>query len=70
MMVENVANDDVELKPAIIEASGDVKPTVYVKLKVKISFQAQIEEKHKLVPTDVATVRGIEVDYTSFLFNK
>ena len=42
VMVENVADDDVEPKPAIIEASGDVKPTVNVKLKVKIPFQAHI----------------------------
>ncbi|KEH22227.1 hypothetical protein MTR_7g034570 [Medicago truncatula] len=52
--VENVADDDVEPKPAIIEASGDVKPTVNVKLKVKIPFQARIahiEEKPKPVPT-------------------
>jgi len=54
MMVENVTDDDVEPKPAIIEASDDVKPTVNVKLKVKIFFQAHIEEKPKPVPTGVA----------------
>jgi hypothetical protein len=27
-MVENMADDDDEPKPAIIEASGDVKPTI------------------------------------------
>jgi len=58
-MVENVADDDVESKPAIIEASGvasnDVKPNVDVKFKVKIPFQAHIghnQGKPKLVPTD------------------
>lgn len=39
-MVENVADDGVDPKPTIIEASdeasGDVKSTVNVKLKVKI----------------------------------
>jgi len=73
-MVENVADDGVELKSAIIEASdvtsGDVKLTVNVKLKVKIPFQAHIEEKPKLVPTAVAKVRGIEVDTDSFFYNK
>jgi len=69
-MVENVANDGVEQKSAIIEASGEVKPTVNVKLKVKIPFQAHIEEKPKLVPTAVAKVRGIEVDTDSFFYNK
>ena len=59
-MVENVADDDVEPKPAKIEASGvgvdsgvasgDVKPTLDVKFNVKISFQAHIEEKPKPVP--------------------
>jgi len=56
-VVENVANDRVESKSAIIEASNDVKPTVNVKLKAKISFQAHIEEKPKLVPTGFAKVR-------------
>jgi len=46
-----VANDGVESKPANIEASGDVKPTLDVKFKVKIPFQAHIEEKPKPVPT-------------------
>jgi len=46
-MVDNVAGDDVEPKPAKIEASevgsSDVKPTVNVKpFKVKIPFQANI----------------------------
>ena len=72
-MVENVTDDDVEPKPAKIEASGvgvdsgvasgDVKPSLYVKFNVKISFQAHIEEKPKSVPTGV---RGIEVDIGSF----
>ena len=65
-MVKNVADDGVEPKPAKIEASDDVKPTVNVKLKVKIPFQARIghiEEKSKPVPTSVF---GIEVDTISF----
>jgi len=45
-MVENVADDSIELKPDKVEAfcvaSGDVKPTVNVNLKVKIPFQARI----------------------------
>jgi len=55
-MLENVADDGVEPKPAKIEAygigvsSGDVKPTVDVKLKDKIPFQSHIEEKPKSVP--------------------
>jgi len=60
----------VEPKPAIIEAFSDVKPTVNVKLKVKITFQvhiAHIEEKPKLVPTGVGKVFSIEVDTDSFL---
>jgi len=69
-MVKNVASDGIESKPAIIEAfgetSGDVKPTVNVKFKVKILFQAHIEEKPKPVPTSVAKVRSIEVDVGSF----
>jgi hypothetical protein len=87
-MVENEADDGVEPKPAKIEAfgigvgssvaSGDVKPTVNVKLKVKTPFQAHIghiEEKPKAVPTghieekpkSVRTgVRGIELDTNSF----
>ena len=65
-MVEKLADDGVEPKPAIIEASGDVKPTVNVNLKVKIPFQAQIEEKPKPVPIGVAKVRGNEGDTASF----
>jgi len=44
-MVENMADDGVELKSAIIEACGDVKPTIIVKFKVKIPFQAHIVGK-------------------------
>jgi len=70
----------VEPKPAKMEASGDIKPTIDVKLKVKISFQTHIghiEEKPKPVPTGhieekpkpksaPTGVRGIEVDTGSF----
>jgi hypothetical protein len=66
-VVENVADDGVEPKLAKIEACGNVKPTINVKFKVKIPFQAHIEEKPKLVPTSVGNVRGIEVDTGSFL---
>jgi len=56
-MVDNLAGDGVEPKPAKIEASGDAKPTVNVKpFKVKIPFQAnigKIEEKPKHVPIGV-----------------
>ena len=55
-MVDNVAGDDVEPKPAKNEASGDVKPTVNVKpFKVKIPFQARIGkiEEPKRVPISV-----------------
>ena len=42
-MVDNVADDDVEPKPAKNEASGDVKPTVNVKpSKVKIHFKLKM----------------------------
>jgi len=51
-----------------IEVSGDVKTIVNVKLKVKIPFQAHIEEKPKLVPTSVAKVRDYQVDTASFFF--
>jgi len=70
MMVENVADYGVEPKPSIIEASGAVKPIVIVKLKVKITFQAHIEEKPKLVPTGFAKLCGYEVDTTSFFLTK
>jgi len=73
-MVENVADDGVEPKLAKIEAFGkassDVKPTVNMKLKVKIPFQVHIghiEEKPKPVPTGA---RSIEVDTDSFFYNK
>jgi len=60
-MVDNVAGDEVEPKPAKTEAFddgsgesfGDVKPTANVKpFKVKIPFQAHIDksEEPKLVP--------------------
>jgi len=55
-MVENVAEDAVDLKPgknkASGVASGDVKPTNDVKFKVKIPFQAHIvHNQAKPVPT-------------------
>jgi len=86
-MVENVADESVEPKPAKIEASGeafsvslgsgDVKPTVDVKFKVKTLFQAHIDEKPKPLPTGhieekpkpkpvLTGVRGIEVNTDSF----
>ena len=57
-MVEKVAEDGVEPKPAKSKAfgvaSGDVKPTKDVKFKVKIPFLAHIghnQEKPISVPT-------------------
>jgi len=63
-MVDNVAGDEVEPKPAKNEASGDasdegssdVKPTVNVKpFRVKIPLQARIgkTEEPKSVPIGV-----------------
>ena len=69
-MVDNVAGDDVEPKPAKNEASGDVKPTNKVKpFKVKISFQAhigKIEEPTAVPISGVCKVR----DTASFFDNK
>jgi len=71
-MVEYVVDDGVEPKPAIIEASGeasvDIKPTVDVKVKVKIPFQTHIEEKPK--STNVVKLRGYEVNNASFFLTK
>jgi len=64
-MVDNVAGDEVELKPAKNEASddgsdegsGDVKPTVNVKpFKVKISFQARIGKSEEPKPVTIGVV--------------
>ena len=68
-MVENVADDGVEPKPARIEAFDDDKSIANVKLKVKSPFQTHIEEKPKLIPTCVAKLHGYKVDTTS-CFNK
>jgi bifunctional N-acetylglucosamine-1-phosphate-uridyltransferase/glucosamine-1-phosphate-acetyltransferase GlmU-like protein len=69
-MVENVVDDGVELKPAIIEveASVDVKSTVEVKVNVKILFQSHIEEKPKL--TSVSKLHDYEVNTASFFFEQ
>jgi len=79
-MVENVVEDVVEPKPGKNEASGvsvgsgvasgDVKPTQQVELKVKIPFQVHLvhnqarpvptgnfEEKPKQVPTSVCVIQ-------------
>ena len=68
-----MADDGVKPKLAKIEASDvafdNIKPTVNVKLKVKIPLQARIghiEEKLKPVPIGVCNVRGIEADTGSF----
>jgi bifunctional N-acetylglucosamine-1-phosphate-uridyltransferase/glucosamine-1-phosphate-acetyltransferase GlmU-like protein len=65
-MVENVVEDGVELKPAIIEveASVHVKYIVEVKVNVKILFQSHIEEKPKL--TGVSKLHDYEVNTASF----
>jgi len=55
-MVDNVADDDVEPKPAKKEGSGDVKPTDNLKpFKVQIQMQARIGkiEVPKPVPIGV-----------------
>jgi len=74
-MVDNVAGDDVEPKPAKNEASsdasgvgsGDVKPTVNVKLfKVKISFQARIGKIEEPKPVPIGVV--CEVRHTASFF--
>ena len=73
-MVENVVDDGVEMKPAIIEdsvnASVDIKPTVEgsvnvkipIQASVKISFQAYIEEKLN----GVSKLHDYEVNTASF----
>jgi len=43
----------VKISFSLFEASVNVKPTVNLKFKVKILFQAHIEEKPKLVTTGV-----------------
>jgi hypothetical protein len=43
-MVENVTDDGIEPKSATIEASGDVKSTANVKLKVKIHFKLTLKK--------------------------
>jgi len=67
-MVENVVDDGIEPKLLIIEASvedsGYVKPTIDVKVNLKIPFQAHIEEKPK--PTSVSNLRDYEVNTNSF----
>jgi len=71
-MVENVAEDGVEPKPAKSKASseasgvgvgssvasGDVKPTKDVKFKVKIPFQAHIH--HNQVKTNPVPTGNFE----------
>jgi len=67
-MVENVVDDGVEPKPAIIKASIeapiDVKPTIEVLVNVKIFIQASVEVK----PIGVSKLRDNEVNTTSFFF--
>jgi len=64
-MVDNVASDDVEPKPAKNEASddasgegsGDVKSTVNVKpFKVKIPFQIRIGKIEEPKPVSISVV--------------
>jgi len=61
-MVENVADDSVELKLAIIEASVDVKPIIEGLVDVEIPIQASAEAK----PTGVSKFRDYEVNTASF----
>jgi len=57
-MVENVVDDGVEPKLAMI----DVKPTVEGSVNVKILFQAHLQAK----PTSVSKLRDYEVNTASF----
>ena len=65
-MVDNVADDDVEPKPAKNESSdegsGDVKPTVNLKpFKVEIPMQAgigKIEKIHKMLAVQFGEIQG------------
>jgi len=62
VMVENVVDDGVEPKPAIIESSVDVKYTIDTLIDVKISTQASVEEKS----TGVSRLHDNEVNTASF----
>jgi len=64
-MVENMMDDGVELKPAIIEAHVDfiVKPTIEASIEVKIFNQASTEVK----PTGVSKLRDNEVNTALFI---
>jgi len=56
-MVDNVASDEVEPKPAKTEAFGDVKPTSNVKpFKVKIPFQVRIGKIDEPKPVPIGVV--------------
>ena len=77
-MVDNVAGDDVEPKPAKIEAfgdasgvgSGDVKPTVNVKpFKVKIPFQANIGKIEEPKPIPIGVVCKVRNTASFFTTN-
>jgi hypothetical protein len=61
-MVENVVDDGVEPKPAIIEASIDVKHIIEASVYVKISTQTSVEAK----TTGVSKLRDKEVNTASF----
>jgi len=62
VMIENMVDDGVEPKPAMI----DVKPIVESLVNVKIPFQAYIQAK----PTGAFKLRDYEVNTASFFFNK
>ena len=78
MIVENVADDVVDLKSTIIEASVkasiDVKPSIEgsvdveipIQASVEIPFQASVEAK----TTGVYKLHDYEVNIASFFFNK
>jgi len=69
-MVDNVTGDDVEPKPAKIEASGDVKPTVNVKpFKIKIPFQVNIGKIEEPKPVPISVVCKVRETVSFFTTN-
>jgi len=65
-----VTGDDVEPKPAKIEASGDVKPTVNVKpFKIKIPFQVNIGKIEEPKPVPISVVCKVRETVSFFTTN-
>jgi len=53
-MVENVVNDDVEPKPAIIENYVDVKPSLKSKFSFKLTLKKNLNRYLPLLPSFAA----------------